>query len=71
MNIKALIERLAYKLSGHKALFTIGVLALVCFHDFTPTNGEIVIALVIAVFGLKSVEKAGAIIKGIKGLKGE
>ena len=69
MSIKGLIERLAFKLSGHKALFTIGIMGLVCFHDFTPTNGDIVIALIIAVFGLKSVEKAGAIVQAVKGLR--
>ncbi len=70
MSMKGLIERIAFKLSGHKALFTMGIMGLVCFHDFTPTNGQIIIALIIAVFGVKAVEKAGSVVQAVKGLKG-
>lgn len=67
--MKELLSRLAYKLSGHKALFAIAVMVSLWLHDFTSTNGNVLIALIIAVFGLKSVEKAGAIVKAVKGLR--
>lgn len=54
--MKEFLQRLAFKLSGHKALFTIILLALLVLHDFSPENADVIKSLVYAVFGAKAVQ---------------
>ena len=65
--MKDLINRIAQKLSGHKAMFTIAVLAVICFIDLTPTNASVLEKLIFAVLGAKMAEYGMHALKARRG----
>jgi hypothetical protein len=65
--MKEFLNRLAEKLSGFKALFTIAVLALLVFHPFTATNASVLTNLIYAVLGAKAVQYVTGAAMAVKG----
>ena len=64
--MKALALRLAQKLTGHKAMFTIATLVIICTVHLTPENADVLKAMVFAIMGVKGVEYAAAALKAMK-----
>ena len=62
--MKDLIKRIGVKLSGHKALFTIAVLAIICFVQLSPTNAGVLEKLIYAVLGAKAMQYAAGALAG-------
>jgi len=54
--MKEFFTRLAFKLTGFKALFTAAVLAILVLHDLSPDNADVMIALIVAVLGTKAAQ---------------
>lgn len=56
--MKELAKRLALKLTGHKAMFTIATLAIICLVELTPENADVLKSMIFAIMGVKGVEYA-------------
>jgi len=61
------MSRVIDKLMSQKFLFAVIFLAALMFHDFSASNMQGFIALVVAVFGVKGVQYVGDIVKSVKG----
>ena len=64
--MKELALRLAQKLTGHKAMFTIAALAIICTVQLTPENADVLKAMIFSIMGVKGVEYAAAALKAMK-----
>ncbi len=56
--MKDIVKRLAVKLTGHKAMFTVAVLVILCFVQLSATNAGVLEKLIFAVLGAKAAEYA-------------
>ena len=56
--MKDLIKRIGVKLTGHKAMFTVAVLVVICFVDLSATNASVLEKLIYSVLGVKAVQYA-------------
>lgn len=64
--MKEFFTRLAYKLSGFKALFTMAVLVILVMHDLSPENADVLVKLIYAVLGAKAVQYGADIVKAMQ-----
>jgi Mg2+/Co2+ transporter CorB len=62
-NMRDLAKRLALKLTGHKAMFTIATLAIICLVELTPENADVLKSMIFAIMGVKGVEYAAQAIR--------
>jgi len=69
--MKEFFIRLAYKVTGFKALFTAAVLAVLVIHDLSPENADVMIALILAVLGTKAVQYGKEVMQEMKAKKEE
>lgn len=67
--MKEFFRRLAVKLTGFKALFTMAVLALLVIHDLSPENADVMNVLILAVLGTKAVQYTTGAVMAIKKVK--
>lgn len=65
--MKAILNRLAIKLTGHKALFTTAVLGILVLHDLSPENATVMDTLIISVLGVKAAQYAKEALEKWKG----
>lgn len=65
--MKALALRLAQKLTGHKAMFTIATLLIICTVTLSPENADVLKAMIFSIMGVKGVEYAAAALQAMKG----
>lgn len=56
--MKEFFIRLAYKLTGLKALFAMAVLAILVLHDLSPENADVMTKLIYSVLGAKAAQYA-------------
>jgi hypothetical protein len=69
--MKEILYRLAIKLSGHKALFTMAVLAILVLHDLSPDNADVMKVLIGMVLGVKAVQYGKEAFEKLRGGKEE
>lgn len=62
--IKTILTRLAYKTTGFKTLFVIGIVAALWLHDFSAQNADVLKYLIGFVLGAKAVQYAADALKG-------
>ncbi len=65
--MKEFFTRLAYKLTGLKAIFAAAVLAILVLHDLSPDNADVMTVLIVTVLGAKAVQYGADVIKEMKG----
>lgn len=64
--IKAIITRLAYKTTGFKTLFVVGVMVALVLHDFSAQNADVLKYLIGFVLGAKAAQYVADAFKGRK-----
>ena len=65
--MKEFFTRLAYKLTGLKALFAAAVLGVLVAHDLSPENADVLTVLIVTVLGAKAVQYGADVVKSMKG----
>jgi hypothetical protein len=61
--IKNILSRLAYKTTGFKSLFVIGVMVALVMHQFSPQNADVLKFLIGFVLGAKALQYAADAVK--------
>ncbi len=65
--MKEFFTRLAFKLTGLKAMFGAAVLAILVVHDLSPENADVMSVLIVTVLGAKAVQYGADVLKVMKG----